>query len=109
MIEKRYNHASLCISNKMFVIGGRRKSTCEMFDSFSRTLCYIKTCSGFTNNLFRFQAICICNQIAVFIEVCNVLFQTEIFTYCTETCEWKFIDCDILKNKCRVSCVNYHQ
>lgn len=42
MIEKRRYHASVTISNKLFVVGGYRKSTCEVFDSFARRFCYIK-------------------------------------------------------------------
>ena len=47
-----------------------------------------------------------CHKIVA--EVCNE-YQTNMVTYYTETCEWKFIDCDIWKNKSRVSFVKYHQ
>ena len=108
MIEKRNDHASVTIGNKLFVIGGYRMATCEMFDSCTRKFCYIKSCSGFPNNLFRLHGVSISNQIVIFAEVCNE-FHTEIFTCCTETYEWKSIDCDVLKNKSQVSCVKYHQ
>ena len=36
MIETRFNHAAVSMGNKMFVIGGSHKTSCEVFDSFSR-------------------------------------------------------------------------
>ena len=40
MNEGRSGHASVSMGNKMFVIGGLEKCTCEMFHFY----CYIKTC-----------------------------------------------------------------
>ena len=95
------------MSNKLFVIGGYEKSTCEVFESWSREFCYIKTCTDF-NNMCLFQAVCLSNQLIIFGEVSNQ-YQTKTFIYNVETSEWKLIDCDYLKNKCGVSCIKYHQ
>ena len=34
MLQRRTNHASIGIRNKLFIIGGSRTNTCEMYDSF---------------------------------------------------------------------------
>ena len=36
MIKERYCHASVSMGNKLFVIGGFKNTSCEVFDSFSR-------------------------------------------------------------------------
>ena len=36
MIKERFQHASVSMENKLFVIGRWDTSTCEVFDSFSR-------------------------------------------------------------------------
>ena len=92
----------------MFVIGGYKKSTCEIFDSYSRKFSYIKTCSDFTNDMCYFQAVCIDNRIVVFRENYGKN-QTKVFTYNYKTCEWKLIDCGVLKNKTGFGCVRYHE
>ena len=42
MINKRSQHGAVCIGNKMFVIGGRNNSTCEVYDSSSKKFSCIK-------------------------------------------------------------------
>ena len=42
MIEPRYNHGVVSMGNKMFVIGGYKNLSCEVFDSISRKFTYIK-------------------------------------------------------------------
>ena len=92
----------------MFVIGGYRNSTCEIFDSYSRTFCYIKTCSDFPNNMGYFQAVCIGNCITIFGEVRRKN-ETNMFTYNDETGEWKIIDCSFSNKRLGFSCVKYHE
>ena len=41
MLEGRYDHASVSIRNKLYMIGGITKK-CEVFDSFSQKFAYIK-------------------------------------------------------------------
>ena len=108
MNEGRYKHASVSMGNKMFVIGGYRKSTCEKFDSYSRKFSYIKTCSDFSNDMGYFQAVCIDNRIVVFGKVRGKN-QTKVFTYNDDTDEWKLIDCSFVQNKSGFSCVKYHK
>ena len=42
MIRSKYEHGSVSMGNKLFVIGGRLDLTCEVFDSVSRTFSNIK-------------------------------------------------------------------
>lgn len=107
MIEIRHVHASISTGNKLFVIGGYEKSTCETFDSYSRKFSYIKTYAEF-NSMSDFQAVCVRNQIIIFCENSNKC-KTKMFTYNVETSEWKLIDCKYLENKCGCSYVKYHQ
>ena len=107
MNEERCDHASVSMGNKMFVIGGYGKSTCEIFDSYSRKFCCLKTCSDFINNMFNFQALCVSNRIII-VGIVRVEHQTKMFTYNCKTSEWKFIDSGVLQNKTGFSCVRYH-
>ena len=43
MIKRGYHHASVSISNNLFVIGGSLLSSYEVFDSLSRNLILIKS------------------------------------------------------------------
>ena len=43
MNEKRFHHAAVSMGNKMFVIGGNETSSCEIFDSFSRSFTSLKS------------------------------------------------------------------
>ena len=95
------------MGSKMFVIGGYTKSTCEIFDGYSRKFCYIKTCSDFTNDMYNFQALCVSNCIIIVGTVWGE-HRTKMFTYNYKTCEWILIDCDFLKNKTGFGCVRYH-
>ena len=107
MIEKRRYHASVGMSNKLFVIGGYRTLTCEMFDNYSREFCYIKTSLEFGKNMSCFEAVSISNQIILFGDVYGE-YETKVITYNVETSEWKFIDCKYLNNKSGFSCIKYH-
>ena len=49
MIEKRYNHGAVSMGNKMFVIGGFEKLTCEVFDSNFRKFTSVKQLLGLNN------------------------------------------------------------
>ena len=42
MTEKRSWHASASMGNKLFVIGGKKSISCELFDSRSRKFVYLK-------------------------------------------------------------------
>ena len=67
MNEKRMSNALIGIGNKLFVIGGRRISSCEVFDSCSRKFTFINSdikVSSLETNYFR--AFCIGSNIVVF-------------------------------------------
>ena len=99
MIEERRNHASVSMGNKLFVIGGYGNLTCEVFDSYSRKFCCIKTLPDLANDIYKSAAICINNQVITFGEL---LFKhrfiqrcfkyTKIFTYNVETNKWKSVE-----------------
>ena len=42
MLQGRFNHASVSIRNKLYMIGGTLNRQCEVFDSFSNKFAYIK-------------------------------------------------------------------
>ena len=112
MNEERCQHALVSMGNKMFVIGGYKKSTCEFFDSLSRKFCFLKTSSYFTPNMRYFQAMCIDNRIVIFGEVFSKILgsiRKKVFTYNDETSEWKLIDISFLKYKTGLSCVKYYE
>ena len=59
--EERCQHASVSMSNKLFLIDDT-ESTCEMFNSFPKTFSWIKTCSKFTDDICYVHAVCIGQQ-----------------------------------------------
>ena len=50
MINERRHHGSVSVGNKMFMIGGRRNTTCEVFDSISRKFTGINKINGVNMN-----------------------------------------------------------
>ena len=107
MIEERYDHASVSISSKLFVIGGYDSSSCEIFDIFERKFCYIKTSLELGRYTDYVQAVCIGTEVIVFGNDYDE-YKTKVFIYNDETNEWKFIDCEYLNSKSGTSCIKYH-
>ena len=80
MVVKRSQHTSVSMGNKLFVIGGYKNTSCEMFDSFSRKFTTIHSAVLTTIKPFNFEAACIGNKILVF--AWNViLLETKMFIY----------------------------
>ena len=67
MNDKRWYHDAVSMSNKLFVVGGSRISSCEVFDSCSRkftTITFEIKVSFYKLNYF--EALCIGSNIVVF-------------------------------------------
>ena len=71
MLNERCFHSAVSIGNKLFVIGGRNSTTCEMFDSETNKFAYVKDVQHI-ENIGRFQlhfhAVTLGNNIYVFKE-----------------------------------------
>ena len=65
MIQGRHDHASVSMGNKMFVIGGHKTTSCEVFDSFTRQFTTIKSCLIPKMKSRYFKAVCTGNNIVV--------------------------------------------
>ena len=80
MIEERHYHASVSMGNKLFVIGGYRKTSCEVFDSFSRKFTSVHTAHLKTIAPSNFKAVCVGNKILAFCRQWDNS-ATKIFVY----------------------------
>ena len=85
MIERRSYHASVKMSNKMFVIGGGYTDGlgCEVFDSFSRKFTYISAARIKTIDQSNSEVVCISDKIIVFYETFYLesVVNTKVFVY----------------------------
>ena len=109
MIETRHSHAAVSMGNKMFVIGGYKTTSCEVFDSFSGNFTEIK--SGLkvcdVKDSWYFDAFCIGHYIVV-LHSFSRYSETIINLY--DACEnkWSTIECDFAKNLFGSSYVKYY-
>ena len=84
MINKRCFHGAVCMGNKLFVIGGWKNSTCEVFDSSSMKFTSIKQLK--TKSLEIASAVSLGDKILVF---CSGD-ERQILTYIVDNNEWYF-------------------
>ena len=92
MTDRRYGHSTVSMGNKLFVVGGYKTSSCEVFDSKSRKFVILKQVSNMPNfdkNIFK--SVCIGDNIVVFIDDV-VKFGTQIYSF--DVCEEKWSHCD---------------
>ena len=77
---KKSCHAAVSMGNKMFVIGGKYTTSCEVFDSFSRKCTKINS-EIKDLNLERcfFHAFCIGNNIVVFQDFLESFTETVVY------------------------------
>ena len=112
MINGRINHAAVSMGNKMFVIGGRITTICEVFDSFSRKFTLIESVFprlSLTFLNFISKATCIGNSIIVICEKYTHYYKdTCLYTYKVCKKQWSQNNCYILKNMFDLSCVKYY-
>ena len=91
MNEKRRNHASVSMSNKLFVIGGQKISSCEVFDSCSRKFTIINSeikVSALVGNYFK--AFCIGSNIVVFYH--SDSHKSVVYMYDVNESKWSLLD-----------------
>ena len=105
MIEERSYHAVVSMGNKMFVIGGEKTKSCEVFDSCSRKFTKINSeikSSDFEKN---FNAFSIANNIVVF----QVTFtETVVYLYDVDKEKWSNVRCDFTKKMLESSFVKFY-
>ena len=80
MNKDRYDHGSVSMGNKMFVIGGDMNLTCEEFDSVSRKFTYIKELSvGRFSDLDSVKAITVGSKIIVFAGIDSTYCEVDVY------------------------------
>ena len=98
MINRRSCHSACSMGNKLFIIGGHKNKSCEVFDSFSGKFTFIRSApfEGYGN-----QCVCLGNKINVYrFDKCKV------FVFNTEENNWVIRKLNINKSKYEwLSCV----
>ena len=100
MIDGRWNHVTVAMKNKLFVVGGY-KATFEVYDSFSGKFILIKPPSNrFIGNLCtQLIATSIGSKLVFF-----SCFRSKCFLYDVENEVWSDNPCKVIKKKARFSC-----
>ena len=94
-------------SNNLFVIGGSKISSCEVFDSCSRKFTIINSqmkVSALVGN--RFKAFCISSNIVVF--YLSDSHKSVVYMYNVNESKWSLVDCSYTKNYFVPSCIKYY-
>ena len=95
MINQKFNHASVSMGNKIFVIGRAYTTCCEVFDNFSRILSKIYSEISPHLDDWLFNAFSIGNNIVVF--QTNPT-ETVVYLYDVDKEKWINVQCDFTKN-----------
>ena len=109
MIEERYDHAAVSMGNKIYVIGGRKTLSCEVFDKLSRSFTLIKSFSSlkFTTERWELKALCIAND--VFVLHNHWLSKiTKVYSYDVGKQTWSNVDCAFGKSLSRSNFVKFY-
>ena len=110
MNEKRDDHASVSMGNKLFVIGGYHTSSCEVFDNFSRKFTYIKAdIPKYKNTLLsKYRAVSKGSFILIIREnKYKDSYASTLYIYDVKKSQWLEKNCRVLKNLTDMSCVKY--
>ena len=108
MLEERNDHAAVSMGNKLFVIGGRYTTNCEVFDSFSRKFTEINSRIKFSViKKWYFDAICIGKYIVVF-QRFRYHTNTIIYLYDVFENKWSHIECEFTRDLFYSSFVKYY-
>ena len=107
MIEERYGHASVSMGNKLFVIGGYKNTSCEVFDSFSRKFSSFNTALIRTIIPFNNEAVCVGNKVIVFCMQWNYS-ETKVFIYDVVNETWSEKKIEVVNNLAGLSYVKYN-
>ena len=94
MIEERFDHAAVSMGNKMFVIGGKYTTSCEVFDSRSRKFSNINSDIYPYLEEYYFDALSIGNHIVVIQKFINPLTETDVYLYDVGKEKWLNVQCD---------------
>ena len=105
LIERRCNHASVSMGNKLFVIGGEYTNSCEVFDSVS-TKFNIVTYAP-TKCLDICEAVCVGNKIMVFSTLLKSL-KTNALTYDVINDTWSENKFKLVNNMIGSSYIKYN-
>ena len=106
MIYRRYKHHSVAVRNKLFVIGGGRTSTCEVYDSTCTKFIALKP-PPITNRVHLIRPIA-----AVMIGTKFVVFNkktSKLLCYDVESNKWSVKYCELLQDLEKFSCVKMPQ
>ena len=107
MIERRGDHKSVAIRNKLFIVG-KLDINCEVYDSTSKNFVYIKKlppvsfCREDKNN--PTEIVSIGNQILVFADL-----RDTILCYDIDTEVWSEKSCDATKDVSSFACTKVPQ
>ena len=96
MIEERSYHAAVSVGNKMFIIGGYRSTSCEVFDSRSRKFTTIS--SEIISDLedWCLDAFSIGNKIVMFHK--NPHTESAVYLYEVDKDKWSNVEWVFTKN-----------
>ena len=87
MIKKRYDHSSVTIGKKLFVIGGYDKVCSEVYDSISRKFTIFNLKLPYTYSCYQLKTVGINNKIVVFC-VCYSNDPSELYVYNVDKLKW---------------------
>ena len=106
MKDKRSSHVAVSMGNKLFVIGGYRISSCEVFDTCSRKFTIIKLemkVSAIEKSCFR--ALCIGSSIVVFHHPES---KSVVYMYDVNESKWSTVELFYTKNYFVQSLMKYY-
>ena len=106
MNEERRGHAAVSMGNKMFVIGGYRSSSSEIFDSLSRKFTLLKPFSKLCNiDASHSRVLCVGNRIIIFDNIYG--HESKLYVYNVDKQIISNVDCAVSKNIYEFNCVKY--
>ena len=102
MLSPRYDHSAVCISNKMFIIGGESNydGCSEVFDSVARKFTYIKTLQKWVGTL-EVKTVSVGYEIYFFRKVGN---KVHVHSYDVRNNLFSFKTSIKMKNFMKISC-----
>ena len=108
MVEGRIGHASLAVKNKLFVVGsngGRRRESCEVFDSKSKKFALLKQFPG----VWKYNLGKVADSFSIgckLVSICHSL--SKALCYDVEKDEWSAEPFDATRDKFGFRCTLIH-
>ena len=99
MIERRHYHKSVAVKNKLFLVGGDRTKTCEVFNSTTNKFCLLKKPERLFESSSLTEVISIGTKLNIF---CN---KGRVIVFDIDNDEWSEKTCEATKNLLSFSCV----